>query len=607
MASSEVPDGASIWQETDVMIGQILPQDTPEAKWRQLVGSLSARRLGFAVSARLDNRDELHAELGLGLGGRDGASDIELALRAYLKWGEACPLRLIGDWSLAAWHSDQRRLFLARDHHGNTSLCFHCDPATRTFAFASFPSTLHAMGVPRRLNELLLAQELISWSANSGLATIDLDIQRLPPAYALSVTPEGMRVWRYWQPEETPELCLPRFDNYVEGFLDIFDQAVRARCRGSKPVGVTLSGGLDSGSVAVLAGRALAERGERLTAFTQVPIADTSKMVGPQRFGDETCYAQATAASIGNVDHRLLTAESVTPLQGIERILALLGRPTHAASNAFWICDLLATAQTRGISVLLTGQGGNATISWTGAPDLCSPLAAFLHAGWKAGLRRLLPDGALHALVRWRNHDPDWSHTAIHPDFAQRLDLAGRQAQAIRKDFSMPQGWRSPRDKRCAILGPGSSEIGETWAAWGAAYGLEVRDPTLDPRVIEYTLAVPDRFFHQQDGLDRQLIRQAMAGLLPDDVRLNPLRGRQSADLAFRLRASATEVDLALEEVAAGPAVDYLNLEVMRAAWWAARDHPDPVSTHRAGSILLRGLMVGLWLNRRMTYPSNIQ
>ena len=459
---------------------------------------------------------------------------------------------------------------------------------------------LHALGIPRRLNELVLAQGLISWLPDQGLQTIDLDILRLPPAHALRVTPQGMQVWRYWHPEHTPELRLLGFADYVEGFLDVYTTAVRARCRSLKPVGVTLSGGLDSGSVAVLAASVLAARNARLAAFTHVPMTDASQIFGSGGISDETMYARATSERHLNIDHEFLPAANLAPVQGIRHALSVIGKPTHAASNAFWIGDLLQAAQRQGIGTLLTGQGGNATVSWTGAPEYCSVLAAMEHGGWKAGLRRVLPGSALQALAMWRARHVDWSHTAINPDFARRIDLAGLRARAVGRDRSMPQTWRSPLDVRSAMIQPGYNTVGEQWAARGAAHGMEVRDPTFDPRVIAYTLSVPDRYFGVRGGLDRLLIREAMVGRLPEIVRVNRLLGVQASDLAARLRASASEVDASLNSLASGPAGEYLNLNGMTVAWRAVRDHQDLQSTHRASTILLRGLMAGLWLNRNV-------
>ena len=116
----------------------------------------------------------------------------------------------------------------------------------------------------------------------------------------MTVTPQGMRIWRYWRLEETPVVRLPKREEYVQGFLEIYDEAVRCRLRSHHPVETTLSGGLDSSSVTALASCALGGLGKRLTAFTAVPVYDTSASVEPTRFDDETDFAAATAAHCSN-------------------------------------------------------------------------------------------------------------------------------------------------------------------------------------------------------------------------------------------------------------------------------------------------------------------
>lgn len=588
------PDGGCLWQDEHCGLGQRLLFNTPEAVYDRLPRWVADARLAITAEARIDNRDELCDHFAIARADRPTTPDSDLILRAYLKWGEGSPDHLLGDWSFAVWHPDERKLFLARDHHGNTSLVYW--QQGEQFAFASAPQALYAIGAPRRLNELYLAQVLVSWFAYHGPQTIDLDIQRLPPAHAMTVTPQATRVWRYWRLEDTPELRLPSRDDYVQGFLEIYDRAVRDRLRSYRPVGVTLSGGLDSGSVTALAARALGEQGKRLTAFTAVPIYDTTQTVGAQRFGDETHFASLTAAHWANVDHHLLDSAAVTPMQGIHRTLAVMPEPAHAASNYFWITDLLDRAQAQGLGTLLTGQGGNATVSWTGAPELRARLAAF-RGGWKEGVRRNLPLWALRPLMQWRARSQDWSGAAIHLAFARRIGLTQRRVAAMGQDTTLQESWRSPRDKRYAIIQPGAARVGDLWAQQGAAAGLEVRDPTQDRRVMAYTIAVPDPVFDSPGGGDRWMMRAAMAGLLPDEVRLNRKRGRQSADLAGRLRASADEVEAALAAVDAAPANTYVDVVKMRRAWADVQQAATALTTHRAGTILLRGLMAGLFLH----------
>ena len=599
------PDGAGEWCEGSAGLGHGLLFNTPEAVYERLPYATADGRLVITAAARLDNRDELWEALGIAHVDRATMPDSAIILRAYERWGEACPDHLLGDWSFAVWHRHERRLFLARDHHGNTALYYVNDG--RRCAFASDRKALLALpGMPRRLNELYLAQVLVAWPAYHGPDTIYLDIHRLPPAHAMTVTPNGVRVWRYWRLEDTPDLHLPNDAAYVEAFLDVFRQAVQCRLRSYRPIGATLSGGLDSGSVTALAARALGQEGKTLVALTSVPVYDTTLTVHPQRFGDEWPLAAATARHAGNVEHIPIRAAEVSPLAGIRRMVYIHGELLHAASNHYWIVALLTTAQERGLGTLLTGQQGNGTISWTGLPPRLS-LWSLLHRGMDGSgvrlqdLRALTPAWLRRRVRQWRQRrhtrhpDQPWrSYAAIHTDFAARLQLRERMG-AAGHDPTFNRVWSDARQARYALIKPGRDNSGALWAEAGAAYGLEVRDPTGDKRVMAFTIAVPDG--HWRGAQDRWLLRRAMDGLLPDAVRLEPRRGSQGGDVLQRMHAYAQEIAVALATLrTCAVAARYLDLPYMQHIFDTLWERQDVATSGQASMIVLRGLCAGLFL-----------
>lgn len=592
------PDRNGTWHKGAAGLGSLTLFNTPEAVHEQLPLE-SPQGFVLTAEARLDNRDELCAELAIAAADRGALPDGSLILRAYERWGEHTPQHLIGDWSFAAWHPEQKRLFLARDHFGNTSLYYYHDD--RRFAFASSRRALLTLGIPRRLNEFYLACVLVSWSAHHGSQTIELDMHRLPPAHTLKMQEGRLQIDQYWRLEDTPLLHLQDNREYVEAFLPIYDRAVRERLRSKADIGVTLSGGLDSGSATGLAARALRESHRRLKAYTSAPIHDVGDAADAFRFADELPFAQSTAAFAGNVDLTIIRGVNTTPVQAMRRGLEIHAEPGHAAGNAYWIHDLLDTAQRDGIGTLLTGQGGNATISWTGL-NRARRLTNMLKTGdWKRLLQALVyPRLPLPILRRLRSAlhrgGLNWSGTSINADLARRLDLDAAYIAGTGK-LSNPEDWFSPIRHRHAIIKPGESFLGAIWAETGAAYSMEVRDPTFDKRLMEFTLSIPDREFLGPDGYDRWIIRSAMQGIMPDDIRLNRRRGRQAGDLHQRLLDSAAEVDGALAEIAASPlAQQCLSLTRMREVWQDIHDNADSRSAHRAVTILTRGMMAGLFL-----------
>lgn len=591
------PDSARDWSDESAALGQYLFWDTPESGHDNL--PLPSGDAVLTAEARIDNRTELFEALDIAGSHRTQISDGELVRLAYERWGLACAARLLGDWSFAAWHSEPRRLVLARDHHGNTSLYY-----TRVgpvLAFATDRRALLALRHPgRRLNELYLAQLLVSWPAYQGTDTAFQHIQRVPSAHTLTVSPQRSALTRYWRLEEAPEIQLGSGEEYAEGLLHHLTLAVRARVRTHRPVAVTLSGGLDSGAVAVLAARELGGSGRELKALTAVPL------VGPTRemaAGNEYAMAALTAASTGNIAHEAVAAR-LSPLDGLERLLHVHAEPGHAAASYYWVMALMDSSRGH---VLLTGQNGNASLSWAGVPassDIFDALArrdpagaaksAVTLAAWQpvaTPLRRYWREG-----LRPTRGQPWRRYSAINPGFADRLRLEALMADEGH-DPTFAARPRDGRSAQLAALRPGRHIVGALWAELGAGAGAVVRDPTQDIRLMEFAVGIPNRIWRGPQN--RWLARQALTTILPEEVRLAPRRGAQASDLGARMALERDRTIRLIAEIEGSAQareaidVEYLRrvaIELQAAGWqdWVGR----------GASILARGLCVGLFIAR---------
>lgn len=547
---------------------------------------------------RLDNSRDLAAVLRADA----GYTSAELALRAFLTWGEACAERLLGDWVLVVWDAQTRRLLLARDQAGLSALYYYLDASLLAFATNRKP-LLALAPTPWQMDEWALAQVLTAWHGHDGVSVFQQPLRRLPPAHLLTVDPERSAVRCYWRMEAAPEReqPLPDLEGNAARLRELFDSAVRSRLAGDRPIAVSLSGGLDSGAVAATAAHWLAAEGRRLIALTAVPLTSAKSFVG-ERFGNEFPLAQLTAQHAGNIDLIPVDAADCTPVAGLRAGLRIFDEPVHAAQNLYWSLAVGRRAQELGMGALLSGQMGNLTVSWTGSltaqPWWFQARAVGRREWLRDRVRRALPPAWTRA---WRKRrltaEAVLGPTAVHPDFARRIGLVERLLDDADSPFAPPA--RSGLEERLRGLQPGRSTAGALLADLGTAFDLEARDPTIDLRVLTFTLAVPDRLFlDPHTGVDRLLIRHAMTGRLPDFVRLNPLRGRQSGDLIPRLRASADEVEAALDEVAAGPAAGYVDLAALRAAWRLAQEQAAPSAFQHVTKVLMRGLMVGFAVNQ---------
>lgn len=600
------PDGGGRWREGPAAFGQLIAHRTPNALHEDGPVTVAGGTVVVTAAGRLDNRDELRAELRA----KPATADGRLIALAYERWGQDAVRHLLGDWAFAAYHPRERRLVLARDHYGQTALYHHHDRGT--FAFASSLKGLLALPhVPRRLNELRLAQHLAVW-ATDGAATMYEGVQRLPPAHVLTFDDGSVRTREYWRPEDAPDVRLGSDAAYVEQFVELFAAAVRTRLPPDADAASTLSSGLDSGAVTALAAREAAVRGRGLTALTAVPAYPEVARARPDMLVDEWPGAALVASAYSNVEHVRVTGRDITPLEANARSHEIHEQLAGAAPNRPWVLALLAEVQRRGLGVLLTGQTGNAGVSWRGeegvalrrlvagdAGGAMRALAARRRAGvgWPLAIRRELVGPVRRRLTfevrRWR-YQRALAGRLIAPSLVDRLNLVERMRAS---------GWdpwfarATAEEFRLAILLPGLTPVGGIWHELGAAHGLDVFDPTVDVRLLEFCLGIPpEQFVHGPH--DRWLIRRGLEGLVPAEVRWNRRRGEQGADLAFRLSHDAAAVTATLERIDASALVrSCLDMDALWSAWKEVRS--DPAAASAAASVhVMAGLDAGVFLLR---------
>ncbi len=604
------PDGGGTWCDGTAGLGRLVARRTPEPVTggppRQLPGGTVVAAYG-----RLDNRDELCVELGVRPADRGRTDDAELMVAAYERWGDDVAPRLLGDWALAAYDPCSRRLVLTRDHFGQTGIYYHLDG--RRLAFASSIGALLALPDVRPcLDELQLARHLVPWP-DDGTTTLYEGIRALPPAHRLTFEGTKVTTCQFWDLRDAPEVRLGSDRDYIERFREVLTAAVRARTRAPGPVASTLSSGLDSSAVTALAAAEAEREGRRLTALTAVPAHPEVARDLPGALVDEWPGARLVAANYPAIDdHVAVDGRAIAPTEAIARVLAIHGLPVWAAGNMPWLLALLEACRERGVTVLLTGQMGNGGVSWAGEPawerlragDARGALAALVArtripgGSWPAVARHELLGPVRQRLAQEvtclrRRRDGTVAGPLVDPRFARRLDLAGRMRAAGYDPVRRP---RRAGERRLAVLHPGVNPVGALYHTLGATYGLDIRDPTADVRVLEFCFGIPPDQFSR--GGDRWLMRRALEGLVPPAIQWNRRRGIQWADLPYRLRADAPAVTAAVEGVAASPVTArYLDAGGLRHRWDRVRSEAGAAALPPAAE-LIRGLAYGAFLTR---------
>jgi asparagine synthase (glutamine-hydrolysing) len=603
------PHGGGCTVEGTLGLGHLLLVVNPEDAFEKQ--PVRGQRGPIVSAARLDNRAALVEALNIPPSEASRLSDGHLASLAFDRWGEDVCSHLKGDWALAAWDARERRLLLARDACGSATLYYY--EGKGFIAFASSLKALLAMpGVVKEPDRLRLAQVLVSWQHDVQL-TAYKGFQRLVWAHAMTVGPDGQtRIWRHWSPERRDPLIYRRDAEYEEAFLEHYTRAVQSCLRTQRPVAATLSGGRDSGSVVSLAAPLLASQGRGLTAYTSVPCLPPDGS-GQLKMGNEWEMAHATATMAGaNVLHVPIDAAAYGVIEGIEYLLDAHDGPSHGASNQYWLQAINDAASQIGAGALLTGQFGNAAVSWTGNG---SALRALLHGNtatasrlflhgepnpWltlkRQVLKPLLTPG-LRAFRRLKSPrgGPWQAYSALNIHMAEEVDLNGRMRAA---EFDPTYTFSPLEDIQLRFFWPVFGLGFGIGAEQAAGHSFSSLDPTANLSLIEFILRVPDDQFRQK-GQGSWLIRRAFRNRMPASVLNGQQKGLQAADLGHRVLRELPAFRERLSSLDSLPeAQAILDMPLLHRCLDDLVAKVDPGTTARAVAILLRGLGVGLFLRR---------
>lgn len=530
------PDGRGCWALGSVSLGHCLlclTSEPPEAMQPETFADYT-----IAADARVDNRAELADALGLSAAEEASLSDGGLILRAYERWGERCPELILGDFAFAIWDARRHQLFCARDHAGVRPLYYYATPSLIAFA-TDIRAVLALPGVRARIDEVEIARCLVSTSRIyfDQARTFFGDLWKLPRAHRLTVSRERIRVSCYWRPEDLPAIELRSVEEYADRAYALVRQAVSDRLPANVRVAAHLSGGLDSSSVAVLATRLLRERGDPTPSVFSWSPAPGDEEAGEHRRIAAICRAENLEPIYSEHNQDPCDPDLVDADIAVRPRVALdIERGVQRA------------AHRRGVRVMLSGWGGDEGISYNGrglaaqylrqrqwrkvaehmqlADALAGPrrFVSVLSRLWRQGIVPTLPDFLYgrfaYAALRRRRGSP-----FIHPAFASRI------APTLTGEVRL----REIPDSRAFQLmlwhhGHLANRM-ESWASFGADYGLVYAYPLTDRRVLEFAYGVPTELFHM-NGHSRYLYRRAAARILPQDVSW----GSVKHDAALNLR-----------------------------------------------------------------------
>jgi asparagine synthase (glutamine-hydrolysing) len=592
---------------------------TPESMNEANPAYDSLCRLIIVSDACIDNRDELCAKLGIDASLAKRIGDNELLLLAYAKWREDVVHHLIGDYAFVIWDVGNQELFAARDPLGNRTLYY--TEVDGRFAFCTTMRPLLALpGVSKAFNEEWLAEYL---AISAMYETVQADItpyrqlRILPASHTLRLRGGRLVAAPYQVLNDVEELRFGNNEQYEEAFVDVVQQAVRSRLRTHRNVSSTLSGGLDSGTVASLAASELQQTGKKLYTFSYVPVNDFEDWTPVRFIPDERKYIQSTVEFAGNIEARLESFAGRNPFLEIDHYLDILETPYKYFENSYWVRGIFELASEIDSGILLTGAYGNFTISWGPALDYYARLVRQMQ--WL----RLFREAALFKKRMGYGRNVLWkmigkkafpklsevfiAHKSnetipqlIHPEFARSADVYARIDPLDRGEFLESTVDLIAARFRALFHLPNANKKGSMATKFSLRYGVWERDPTSDLRVIRFCMAVPLEQY-VQNGMDRSLLRRSMKGYLSDEVRLNQQRrGIQSADWLHRTIPDWPLVMSQLQRLIRDSAVSgIMNVEAIRQAMNFVGNEPKAhMAFHPQMKLLMRSLIFYRFLTR---------
>lgn len=451
-------------------------------------------------------------------------SDTEVLLNSYIEWGELCQMKFNGMWAFAIWDKSLRKFFLSRDRFGVKPLYYWFNGAK--FAFASEQKAfLTLKDYPFAFDYGVLAHSISNWNLLEGTEdTILKDVKRLPPGHSLSIKLGSfLKINRWWNTlDHLEEIDTEASqDDLIERFTIMFEDATRIRMRSDVPVGMALSGGLDSSSVACMMHHLVSkDNGSVSRQCKDWQNAFCATFPGhPQ---DESSYARDvinTTASKGffltpNPDNSISYLEEV--VYSIEDICGLGLDP--------WI--LYKTMKENGISVSLDGHGGDELLA--GYNHYPNVMMKDWHRLGKSrpSIRKLneiyqdmTPEGNQITQFRQRlgnrpresilrknrliKQNPTPFYFNRYSQDKYRLEKKEHLFQSLYFDFhfgSLPTILRN-------------------FDRVSMAHGVEIRSPLLDWRLVCLGFSLPSSLKISKLGT-KHILRESMKGLMPENVRI---------------------------------------------------------------------------------------
>ncbi|MEO8561875.1 MAG: asparagine synthase-related protein [bacterium] len=457
---------------------------------------------------RIDDRDACVRRLmNAGCRVTTDLPDVALFAHGWAAFGERLLEWVLGDYAVVLHDRRARETTMVRDPFG-VRLLYYALSRERLVASNTLAAVLAARGVPHDLNDDAIT-DFIAIGLNEDVAsTIYRDVRRVPPGHFAKVGHDGdVRLTRWWRLPEPREVRRPGDADYVDGFRSVLDASVSDRLR-APSIAVMMSGGLDSTALASIASRLLKRSGAVGAVTVKSASAPPAEMT-----------RALSVVTAHRLRHRVIDAEDFECMQALADETLATPEPFDEPDLAVWRALLRETGELS--RVVLYGEDPDTILAPPDLPELLratSPWRLASDVVRHLVRRRARPHLGVRDRLRALASSSEKERRAATPDWLEP-ELRRRRAERV-ADRSTPTHRTHP-DMARNLGHPLWQSVLESLDAGVHGIPIDVRLPFLDQRVIEYALSVPAIPWLQR----KHLLREAMAGQLPEAVRVAPKRG----------------------------------------------------------------------------------
>jgi asparagine synthase (glutamine-hydrolysing) len=529
------PDGEGVWidQNSRVFFGHRRLSILDIAAGSQPMTTLD-EQLVVTFNGEIYNHAELRANLeARGHRFKTDHCDTEVLLYGYREWGPGLLEKLNGMWSFAIYDRAKGEVFLSRDRFGKKPLFYYSDDHSFVFASELTALRLHP-AVPENVDPEAL-QKFFAYGFIPAPWALLARVKKLPAGHWMKVSVQGLRceIRKYWEFELDPFETIPQHPErtWGEELVQRLDEAVRCRLQADVPVGVFLSGGIDSTAIATLAAR-------------HHPSIETFSIGFEERSFDEREFARLGAETANTRHHE----EVLSPERYLNWALATAGKLDEVMGDSSILPTALVSKLAREhVTVALSGDGSDELFAGYDPFRALKP----------ARLYSAVTGGKVNRTIRALAERLPVSHANMSLDFKLKRMLRGL---SYTKQYWLP-AWMGPLDPQEIgdLFGskPDPEELyAEAIAAWNhpsakndvdrtiqfyvrlylqddilvktdrasMMHRLEARCPFLDINVVDFARRIPASY-KLRGGITKYILKEAVRGLIPDRIIDRPKKG----------------------------------------------------------------------------------